>query len=280
MRLARPLLLSAAALLATSCTGHPTAPDVFTWSGRVPPGGWLRLRNLNGVVMVAQSPDDVVRVRATKRYRGRRPQPVRFEVNPEGDATVVCALWGERGGRCTSERYQAGSSAASWWRRTLFGEGQVNVEFVVAVPAGVRVDARTVNGRVTVADVVGEVRVSTTNGAVVLAAQGGPVHVRSVNGSIRLHVGELAPGAELEAETVNGSVTALAPASLAGDVELATVNGSARTDFALANGTASGKQVRGAIGGGGPTLRLRTVNGSVRLLRVGSAGGVEDEGEQ
>jgi len=60
----------------------------------------------------------------------------------------------------------------------------------------------------------------------------------------------------------------LGPASLDGDVDLSTVNGSARSDFALANGTASGKQLRARIGNGGPRLRLHAVNGSVQLLRV------------
>lgn len=276
----RHLLLLPAAALVASCSHEPTGSDTFTWSGTVAPGAWMRLRNLNGTVLVARSDDDVVRLRATKRYKGGRPQPVRFEVTPDGGDVTVCALWGERGGTCTAERYASRGGRAGLLRRLFSHEQSVNVDFVVAVPAGVRVDASTVNGRVTVADVVGEVRASTTNGSLVLAALGGPVHARSVNGGIRVRVDSLAPGTELEAETVNGSVTALAPSSLQGEVDMATVNGSVRTDFPLAGGMASGKHLRATLGAGGPKLTLRTVNGSVRLLRVGSseAAAAEDEG--
>lgn len=276
----RLLLLLPAAALVASCSHEPSGSDVFTWSGHVAPGAWLRLRNLNGTVLVARSDDDVVRLRATKRYKSGRPQPVRFEVTPAGSDVTVCALWGERGGTCTAERYASRGGHGSVVRRLFFREQPVNVEFVVALPAGVRLDASTVNGRVTVADVVGEVRVSTTNGSLVLAAIGGPVHARAVNGGIRVRLDSLAPDAEVEAETVNGSVTALAPSSLQGEIDLATVNGSVRSDFPLTGGMASGKKLHATLGAGGPKLTLRTVNGSVRLLRVGAEGAAaaEDEG--
>jgi len=264
------LLLPVALVVVAGCH-RSAAPDTFTWSGRVAPGGWLRLRNLNGSVLVARATDGDVHIRAVKRYHGGRPEAVRFAVNPEGSDLVACALWGASGGSCTSARYASGRHAgAGLLRRLLYRERSVQVEFVVAVPAGVRVDASTVNGRVTVADVPGEVRAATTNGSVVLTALGGPVHARAVNGRVQVRVDSLAPTAELDAETVNGTVTALAPASLAGDIELSTVNGSARTDFALSGGTASAKQVRGRVGAGGPKLRLKAVNGNVRLLRVGT----------
>jgi len=191
----------------------PTGSDTFTWTGTVPAGAWLRLRNLNGTVLVARAEDGVVRIRGVKHYVGGRPEAVRFVANQEGADVVVCALWGAHGGSCSGERY--GSSrgkGGALWRRLLYHEREVNVEFVVAVPAGVRVDASTVNGRITVADVPGEVRVATTNGGVAVTAIGGPVHARTVNGRVQVRVDSLAPTAELDAETVNGTVTALAPA--------------------------------------------------------------------
>ena len=270
-----PLALAFVAVAAAAVAGchAPTGSDTFTWSGTVPAGAWLRLRNLNGTVLVARADDGVLRIRGVKRYTRGRPEPVRFVANQEGRDVVVCALWGTHGGTCSSERYASRRSTGSGlWRRLLYRERPVNVEFVVAVPAGVRVDASTVNGRVTVADGPGEVRAATTNGGDAVTALGGPVHGRAVNGRVQVRVDSLAAAAELDAETVNGSVTALAPASLDGDVELSTVNGSARTDFALAGGTASAKQVRARLGAGGPKLRLKAVNGNVRLLRVERAG--------
>jgi DUF4097 and DUF4098 domain-containing protein YvlB len=139
------------------------------------------------------------------------------------------------------------------------------MELTVAVPAGVRVQAKTVNGSVTVADVAGEVDARATNGDVTVGASVGPVHARSVNGSVLASVGDLAPGAPVSLRSTNGSVTAMLPATLAAALDLSTTNGRVSSDFPLAPTTPRARRLHGVIGGGGRAVELTTVNGNVRL---------------
>src|SRR5687767_7062663 len=103
-RLARPRRAAAALLLLplAACEHGAREPDTFSWSRSVPAGEWIRIRNLNGSVRVARAPGSEVHVSATKRYKGGRPERVRFATELEGGGVLVCALWGN-GGRCDRE---------------------------------------------------------------------------------------------------------------------------------------------------------------------------------
>jgi len=55
------------------------------------------------------------------------------------------------------------------------------------------------------------------------------------------------------------------------DVELATLNGSLRSDFEMSvSGRIEQRRVSARIGKGGARIRFRTVNGSVELRKGGS----------
>ena len=71
------------------------------------------------------------------------------------------------------------------------------------------------------------------------------------------------------ASTVNGSVTIEVPSNFAGELEMETVNGSLQSDFPVTmQGLFNPKHLRAKIGDGGPTIRLKTVNGSVELKKL------------
>jgi DUF4097 and DUF4098 domain-containing protein YvlB len=142
----------------------------------------------------------------------------------------------------------------------------MHASFDVMLPPGVRVDASTVNGRVTVTEAGSDVRASTVNGDIRASTMGGALALKTVNGSIRARAASLAKDAPIQLETVNGSVRAELPTPLDADVLLATVNGRITTDFLVAvTGRSSSREVRGSIGSGGRPVELRTVNGSVEL---------------
>ena len=65
-------LLTSLALIATialPAAGQARQGDNFSWSGKIPAGRWLRIRNLNGGITVGQASGDNVEVTATKRWR-------------------------------------------------------------------------------------------------------------------------------------------------------------------------------------------------------------------
>ena len=83
MRYRFSLLLLAG--LALPAAGQPTqTAEGFKWSGRIPSGGWIRVKNMNGGITVDQASGDQVEIVATKRWRKGDPAVVRFDTKKFG----------------------------------------------------------------------------------------------------------------------------------------------------------------------------------------------------
>lgn len=232
----------------------------FRWSGSIPAGHSLVLRNVNGGIEVARSTSGRVEVMAEKRWRRGDPAWVRVEQQRAGDDVILCALWGPDAS-CDAQGMHGGKGQKSWTDRN-----DVSVRFVVRIPDGVRVDANSVNGGVTVADVGGAVRARSVNGSITVRTAGGPVDAESVNGSITVAMGSTGAASALHYETVNGSITLTMPSTLGARVDLETVNGRVESGFPiLITGTPDRRRLRGSIGNGVVSLQARSVNGSVTL---------------
>ncbi|MDF1504999.1 DUF4097 family beta strand repeat-containing protein [Roseisolibacter sp. H3M3-2] len=263
-----PIALALVALAGCDADSGPSRTEqAFRWAGEVPAGGWVRVRDLNGSVRVARAPGREVVITATRRWRGRRPQEVRFVAERDGGNVTACALWGGRG-ECSAEHYGGGERRRGWFQRLFDRRASVSVDYLVALPAGVGVDARTVNGRVIVADVASEVVARTTNGSIVLGAAGGRVDAQTVNGSVRARLDGLPAGARVALRTVNGSVTALLPEAASAEVALKTVNGRVKSEFPVQVSHGDRRSLRGTLNGGQARVALETVNGSVTLGRL------------
>jgi hypothetical protein len=264
--LRRAVVAVLAAAVATQIVGcgRSHEPDSYTWRGDVAPGAWVRIDNVNGPIRVARAEGREAVVTATKRYRGRRPEMVRMLSERAGADVQLCAAYGSRASKCS----QRGGSHTGLLGRLFRRTSPTEMEFVVAVPAGVRVQARTVNGNVVVADAGSEIRATTVNGSVVIGASGGPVRARTVNGSVTARLAALAPGAAVALASTNGRVTAMLPASLDAALDLATTNGRISSDFPLAPSTPRAHRLHGIVGTGGRPVELKTVNGDVRLEQV------------
>ena len=184
------LALGATLPLLTACSGarafaqgsrNGDAP--FTWSGAVHDGRWVYVRNLNGPVRVEQGSGDKVEVRAEKRWRRGNPDDVKItvrQVGSSGGDVLVCALWNDRS-TCDEDGYHSHSDG--WWNNG--DRNDVQVEFVVRLPAGVKIDASTVNGRVEIDGATSTVVARTVNGSVEARSTGGAVRARTTNGECR-----------------------------------------------------------------------------------------------
>ncbi len=234
----------------------------FSWSGTIPAGKRILIKNINGGVEVERSSNGRVEVSAEKRWRRGDPTWVRVEQRKIGDDVLICGLWGDNA-RCDENGIHSDNSN-KWNNRN----NDVSVHFIVRVPDGVRVDISTVNGQLEVSGVTNEVRARTVNGGITARSAGGPVRARTVNGSINVSMGSVGNADDLEYETTNGSVTISLPADFGAQLELSTVNGRVTTDFPITvSGTLSNRRIRGTVGDGKTRLRASTVNGSVTLRK-------------
>lgn len=245
-------------------------PAAFAWNGSIPAGGWLRLRNVNGSVLVEPTTASEASVEASARWRGSERPPIRFvQAGSPGDV-VICTMYGDDGG-CSASSYEAGKSRSSGgFHFPFFRFGNdASVQYIVHLPAGVRIDASTVVGSVRIASNGGDVVAHSVNGSVSVAAAGGAVDAGSVNGSVRLSLDSVGAG-DIHLETVNGSVTAELPPRLDARLDMETVNGRLTSDYPVAtSGNSDKHEMHGTIGAGGRAVKLTTVNGSVTLRRKG-----------
>ncbi|MBC7791594.1 MAG: DUF4097 family beta strand repeat protein [Anaerolineae bacterium] len=235
----------------------------FTWTGKIPAGSWVRVRNLNGGIDVEPGTGTDTEVRGEKKWRRGDPRDVRFEVIKDGDNVTICALWYEESS-CDADGYHTRQHRDRERRNN-----DVNVHFTVKLPKGVKVLTSTVNGGIDIRGATAEAVAHTVNGKVDVATTTGPVEASTVNGGLRVRMDEIEGTGDMDFSTVNGSVTVEAPASLNADVRMSTVNGGVSSDYPLTIvGRIQPKSIRGTIGKGGRQLKLSTVNGSVELRKL------------
>lgn len=164
--------------------------------------------------------------------------------------------------------------------RTRYAEGEgvgVSVEYHVRVPARLLLArVSTVNGTVRVRAIEGAGELRSVNGNVELFDGAGSFSAHSVNGNIYLELRHLGlenaerPGGATEAmavETVNGTVVLRIPYNAAAELDVRAMNGDFRSELPIERqGATGGRAVRGRLGAGGPALKIRTMNGGIRLL--------------
>ncbi len=236
----------------------------FSWTGKIPAGSWVRVRNLNGGVDVEPGTGADTEITAEKNWRRGDPKDVRFEVIKDGDNVTICALWFEQSS-CDAEGYHTRGEHGDRGRRN----NDVNVHFTVKLAKGVKVLTSTVNGGIGIRGASAEAIAHTVNGKVDVATTTGPVEASTVNGGVRVRMDEIEGTGDMDFSTVNGSVTVEAPASLNAEVRMSTVNGGVSSDYPLTiTGRIQPKSIRGTIGTGGRQIKLTTVNGSVELRKL------------
>jgi DUF4097 and DUF4098 domain-containing protein YvlB len=208
--------------------------------------GAFELENTNGSVRLTSWDEPRVRIEAVKRARSERAlEELKIEITGEADRVSVRT-------RYPRPRWLGGSAA---------------VDYRVSLPRGARVRVGTVNGRVEVDGVAGELIASTVNGSVDVTHAGSRVDASSVNGKVEVEVARVDPAGRGRLSTTNGSVRLTLPRDASADVVAHTVNGRVSCDFDLADGSKSRRELEGRIGAGGARFELQSVNGSARIDR-------------
>jgi hypothetical protein len=239
----------------------------------------VQVRNTMGSITVEPSPDNTVHVAAATSWtRGDPKKDVQFRVVTSGAAVTVCALW--RDGECTAANYsnsrQKKGISFSWSSKS-----DASVAFKIQVPAGVRVDAWTVQGAVNVRS-SGPVRARTIDGDVKVGTAVGPVDAESMNGDVDIRMTTVGDTGAVRAVTKNGDAVAWVPDIADGRLEASTINGAIGTDFGGPSDEARGRSRKFStlIGAGSREYVVQTLNGSAWLRQINADGTVGTKGAE
>ena len=134
----RVLILLATATLAWG--GH--GDDDFRWHGKIGAGQSIEIKGVNGSIHAVPARGEEVEVTAVKRGRRSDPADVTIQILEHAGSVTICALYpSHHSGR--SNECAPGDEG-----RMDTQNNDVDVEFTVQVPPGVRFIGRTVNGAV------------------------------------------------------------------------------------------------------------------------------------
>jgi hypothetical protein len=281
------------------------ADSTFSWSGTVPSGGWLRIRNLKGSIEVRRGSGSSVTVAAnpepdSNRWWNDRPvQPVRFVTQRQGNDVIVCAISDDMP-RCDADALSRdGDWFDDWNPRAM--------HIVVQLPAGVALqvgtmhgdvrvddagaaviarsghgdltidrvagplDANTGHGKVDIRDAASRVTANSGHGNIYIANAASISRAMTGHGDVTVTLAQNAANdrSDMRFESGHGNVRVTAPRSLAGDVDLRTGHGQVSTDFPLKmedmGRRSRSESAYGTLGAGGRSVRISTGHGNVEL---------------
>ncbi len=230
--------IASGAVTETISQTHPLAAD-----------GVVALTNVNGAVTITAWDRNEVAIEAVKKAPNAEDL-ARIHVNIDAQpARLTITTVYEKSGLLG---------------RSVRGE----VRYTLHVPAGVRLDKiESVNSEVTVTGVHGSLAVRSVNGGIRLDGAQAKVDVHTVNGGIRVAFDRLPADGSSNVETVNGGVELLLPADAGAQIDARTVNGGIRSDLPVTVENSGKARLRGTLGAGGATLKVRSVNGGITLRK-------------
>lgn len=230
----------------------PAAQEEFSKTYPLSDRGRVSLSNVNGGLRVQVWDRDEVKVEAVKHADADSAlADLRIEVAASADRVAI------------ETRYPQ--------RRWSWGHGEsLSVDYTLTIPRGAALEGVSlVNGDLDVADLEGRLEVELVNGDVRARGLAGSASVESVNGSLELSFARLERADRVKAESVNGRIEVLLPASVGADLRASTVSGRLSNEFDVPvdKHRFVGAEMEGAIAGGGADIELETVNGSIAVRR-------------
>lgn len=251
-----------ALVLAVSFAGPAVAEslsETVTRTLNVGAGEKLVLSNVNGSVKVGTWDRPQVRIVAEKHVKTGISASAKDAL-----AQLVVAISQEPGTVRVDTKHPRNSDGVFSW---LTGSNvDAHVKYEVTVPRSFNVDLRTVNGSVTLEGVSGSHEIDTTNGSITTKGTSGALRLGTTNGSINAELLSVQPGVEMAMRTTNGRINLSVPSTLRANLSAATTNGSIESEIPITiAGAVSKRSINGKLNGGGPEVKLRTTNGSIRV---------------
>jgi DUF4097 and DUF4098 domain-containing protein YvlB len=256
----RKAILAAITVAAIPALGAADSEE-FRWNGKLAAGQAIEIKGVNGGITATGTSGGEVELVAVKKGRRSDPRAVKIDVVEHADGVTICAVYPTVDGK-------ANECAPGKAGRMNTRDNDVNVEFKLSVPAGVRFVGRTVNGGIDARGLSADAEAQTVNGGVDLESTG-TARAETVNGGITARFGRSDWNGTMKLATVNGGIDVTMPDGLNADVKAATVNGDISTDFPITVMGKFGKRhLNGTVGSGGRVLEMNTVNGGIELKKA------------
>ncbi len=166
--------------------------------------------------------------------------------------------------------------------RARSGDGSIRVDGLSG-----RIELRTADGSIRASDVSGELTMNTGDGSVTVSGADGGLVADTGDGGVnvsgrltrvKLHTGdgsivyradpESRMSEDWEITTGDGSVTVYLPEEFSADLDAHTGDGTIRSELSVTGGgdeESRRRSLRGQLGEGGRSLRIRTGDGAIRL---------------
>lgn len=139
------------------------------------------------------------------------------------------------------------------------------INYVVKVPKTIAVTLESSNGDISITGLAGAFRASASNGRIVGTDLSGSAHVSATNGVIELTMASVT--GDVTAETTNGQVTVTVPRNTNATLSARVTNGEiSHENLDLQVTETSRRRLDGRMGSGGPSIRVETTNGAVRVI--------------
>ncbi len=181
---------------------------------------------------------------------------VRTEALTESDARVLATqvTTSVKDGTLHSEG--PGGGRSNYW----------SVLYEVTLPPGRSVKARTELGQIGLRDFQGAADIAAVNGPLQVFGAAGDIRGRTESGPIFVGlVGMRWEGAGLDLQSENGAIYVRIPPGYSAHLVTGTTNGPLELAYQILVRRMNGKQIDADIGGGGPTVRVTTLNGPAEI---------------
>lgn len=231
---------------------YASVTDTVEKSFDVSGTSYFSLDNVNGAVEITSWSESVIKVEAT------------ISADHQDALDRVNIKMQQKGQKVSVE--------TDYEENSRWGNNQsAQVTYRVWLPSDTNLSKiESVNGRLTIENITGEVNAQVVNGSIKAKGLTSNSKISSVNGSIKVYYQAVSDNLKnIDIETVNGSIKLYLPNSINANLDLETMHGSIKTDFGLSaqKNTFTGNSLRGNIGSGDVGINMESVNGSIKVMK-------------
>lgn len=243
-------------LLTLSVAGHASdrqggVTEEFHQVYAIASEGRIELENINGPVHITSWDRNEVKVDAVKRaWSKERLAEARIEIDSHSNSLSIRTEYPHHDNNSWNDRH----------------DNPASVEYTLVVPRHARLDEiKLVNGSLDLQGLSGEVHASCINGRLQARDLEGLTTLGTINGELDASMSRVPPSS-LELSAVNGTLRLTLPSDAKAELEASTVSGAISNDFGLpVSHPFVGHHMRGELGGGGPRVKLTSVNGRIEI---------------